>query len=57
MKHPWFVGAIAIAASSSALAADLLPLKNGIYVAVAFLWLIPDRRFERRLHHQDMQPT
>ena len=32
MKHPWFVGAIAIAASSSALAADLLPLKNGIYV-------------------------
>jgi TMEM175 potassium channel family protein len=22
----------------------------GIYVAVAFLWLIPDRRFERRLH-------
>ena len=32
MKYGKFVGAIAGFASSSALAADLLPLKNGIYV-------------------------
>ena len=32
MRYFRFVGAIAIVASSSALAVDLLPLKNGIYV-------------------------
>jgi hypothetical protein len=32
MTYKWFAGAIAIAASGSAFAADLLPLKNGIYV-------------------------
>lgn len=32
MRHSWVMGTIAIVASGSALAADLLPLKNGIYV-------------------------
>jgi uncharacterized membrane protein len=29
----------------------------GIYVAVAFLWLVPDRRFTHRLQGQDGPPT
>ncbi|MFO1371903.1 MAG: TMEM175 family protein [Candidatus Competibacteraceae bacterium] len=32
-------------------------LAQALYVLVALLWLVPDRRIERVLHHQETQPT
>jgi uncharacterized membrane protein len=51
----WISSALYLAAVPSAFVSPYISI--AMYVAVSITWLIPDRRFERRLHASDADPT
>jgi uncharacterized membrane protein len=51
----WISSALYLAAVPSAFVSPYISI--AMYVAVSITWLIPDRRFERRLHAPDADPT
>ena len=51
----WISSALYLAAVPSAFVSPYISI--AMYVAVSITWLIPDRRFERRLHASGADPT